>query len=241
MCQSFGISYFSTSRSTRPTTRERGRYPVGSALFGTKDPVLRTYVYSYAAKLTYKINDRHQIESSVFGDPSHTNTAPFVRLTTYNNTADSALKFGNRDWSLRYNGTLSPTLLLNLSGSWGNNQFRETGFPSINEVIDQTGPNYAPAILPQYIGQGRGFVEPTEDNTYKLNGDITKTAHFGGEHTFSVGYGWEKAGYKGSRQNSGGAVPIPGFNEDGTLLSTGKPGGAAGQLANSGWYLEGSS
>jgi hypothetical protein len=209
-----------------------GRYPTNSPLFGTADPVLKTYVYSYAAKLTYKINDRHQIESSVFGDPSHTNTAPFVRLTTHNHTADSALKFGNRDWSLRYNGTLSPTLLLNISGAWGTNHFDETGFPALHEIIDQTGA--------QFVAQGRGFVEPTEDNTYKLNGDISKTTHFWGEHTFSIGYGWEKSGYKGGRQYSGGADPIPTVNANNEALIFGAPG-VAGSLANSEWYLRSAS
>jgi hypothetical protein len=209
-----------------------GRYPTNSPLFGTADPVMRTYIYSYAAKLTYRINDRHQIESSVFGDPSHTNTAPFIRLTTFNHTADSALKFGNRDWSLRYNGTLSPTLLLNLSGSWGANHFDETGFPALHEIIDQTGA--------QFVAQGRGFVEPTEDNTYKLNGDISKTAHFGGEHTFSIGYGWEKAGYKGGRQYSGGTDPIPAMNANGDALVFGDPT-VPGSLANSEFYLRNAS
>jgi hypothetical protein len=217
---------------------QEGAYPTGSPLFGTQDPILRTYVYSYAAKLTFKINDNHQIESSVFGDPSHTNTAPFDRLTTYNTTANSKLRFGNRDWSLRYNGTLSPTLLVNISGAWGQNHFDETGFTPLHEIIDQVGPNLGLSTRPQFVAQGRGFVEPTEDNTYKLNGDISKTVHAGGEHTFSIGYGWEKAGYKGGRQYSGGAVPIPGFNEDGAELTTGPDfSGVAGALANSEWYL----
>ena len=214
---------------------QEGAYPTGSPLFGSSDPILRTYVYSYAAKLTFKINDNHQIESSVFGDPSHTNTAPFDRLTTYNTTANSKLNFGNRDWSLRYNGTLSPTLLVNISGAWGQNHFDEGGFAPLHEIIDQVGPNLGLSSRPQFVAQGRGFVENTEDNTYKLNGDISKTVHAGGEHTFSIGYGWEKAGYKGGRQYSGGAVPIPGVNEDGTALVIGS--GIAGALANSEWYL----
>jgi Carboxypeptidase regulatory-like domain/TonB-dependent Receptor Plug Domain len=214
---------------------QEGAYPKGSPLFGTQDPILRTYVYSYAAKLTFKINDNHQIESSVFGDPSHTNTAPFVRLTTYNTTANSKLNFGNRDWSMRYNGTLSPTLLVNISGAWGQNHFNEGGFPPLHEIIDQVGPNLGLSSRPQFFAQGRGFVETTEDNTYKLNGDISKTVHAGGEHTFSIGYGWEKAGYKGGRQYSGGVVPIPGANEDGTPLAISS--GVAGAPANSAWYL----
>jgi hypothetical protein len=219
------------------------QYPINSPLFnGGKTTDLRTYTYSYDAKLTWKLNDAHQLESSVFGDPSHTGTGPFDRLTTHDNTADSVLKFGNRDWDIRYNGTLSPTWLVNVSGAWGYNHFDETGFPAVHEIIDQTGPNLLTngvtvptALQSQFTAQGRGFVEPTEDNTFKINVDTSKTVHKWGEHTFSVGFGWEKSFYKGGRQYSGGAVPIPATNEDGTALKISP--GVAGQLANSEFYL----
>jgi hypothetical protein len=219
------------------------QYPINSPLFnGGKTTDLRTYTYSYDAKLTWKLNDSHQLESSVFGDPSHTGTGPFDRLTTHDNTVNSVLKFGNRDWDIRYNGTLSPTWLVNVSGAWGYNHFDETGFPAVHEIIDQTGPNLLTngvtvptALQSQFTAQGRGFVENTEDNTFKINVDTSKTAHKWGEHTFSVGFGWEKSLFKGGRQNSGGAVPIPSTNEDGGALKLAP--GVAGSLANSEFYL----
>ena len=210
-------------------------FPTSSPLFTNKNTEFQTTTYSYMGKLTWKVNDSNTIESSVFGDPSHTSDSPWARLTTYSQTANSKLDYGNRDWSLRYNGTLSPTLLLNISGAWGQNHFNETGFPAQNEIIDQLGPELNLATRPQFTSQGRGFVEPTEDNTYKLNADISKSVHKLGEHTFSLGYGWEKAGYKGGRQYSGGAVPVPGVNEDGTALNINAA--VPGQLANAEWYL----
>ncbi len=216
-----------------PTLNEqRAAFPVDSPFAGTT-ATFKTYVYSYAAKLTYKINDKHQLEGSVFGDPSHTGTSPWDRLTTHSQTANSVLKFGNRDVALRYNGTLSPSWLVNLSGTWGYNHFDETGFPALHEIIDQTQPELA--IGGQFVSEGRGFVEPTQDNTFKLNADTSKTVHHWGEHTFSLGYGWEKSFYKGGRQYSGGAVAIPGFNENGNPLNIAGP--AVGQLANSAWYV----
>jgi Carboxypeptidase regulatory-like domain/TonB-dependent Receptor Plug Domain len=210
-------------------------FPTTSPLYSTKDTVFRTYTYNYMGKLTWKLSDKHQFESSVFGDPSHTSTSNWDRLTTYSDTARSKLNYGNRDWSLRYNGTLSPTWQINISGAWGYNHFNETGFPVLSEIIDQTGPELGLNTRPQFTSQGRGFVEPTEDNTYKLNADTSKTVHKGGDHTFSVGYGWEKAGYKGGRQYSGGAVPVPGVNADGTALNINSA--VPGQLANAEWYL----
>jgi hypothetical protein len=218
-------------------------FPITSPLYTTKDTTFRTYTLSYMGKLTWRLNDKHQFESSVFGDPSHTSTSPWDRLTTYSPTANSTLKFGNRDWSVRYNGTLSPTWLVNISGTWGYNHLNETGFPTLNEVIDQTGPELRTAtqtptgtVTPQFVAQGRGFVENTEDDTYKLNADTSKTVHALGEHTFSFGFGYEKSIYKGGRQYSGGAVPLPGFNQDGLALG-GSGAALAGTPANSEWYL----
>lgn len=217
-----------------PTLNDQfAQYPVNSPLFGKGTQTLRTYTYSYDAKLTWKINDRNQIESSVFGDPSHTGNSPWVRLNTHTDTANSVLKFGNRDWDIRYNGTLSPTWLVNLSGAWGYNHFDETGFPAVHEIIDQTLPELG--IGGQFTAAGRGFVEPTQDNTFKINVDTSKTVHALGEHTFSIGFGWEKSFYKGGRQYSGGTDPIPATNMDGTPLTIAS--GVAGQLANSEWYL----
>jgi hypothetical protein len=217
-----------------PTLNDQfGQYPINSPLFGNGTQTFRTYTYSYDAKLTWKINTSHQIESSVFGDPSHTSDSPWVRLTTFTQTANSTLKFGNRDWDIRYNGTLSPTWLVNVSGAWGYNHFDETGFPAVHEIIDQTQSELGTGA--QFVAAGRGFVEPTQDNTFKINVDTSKTVHALGEHTFSVGAGWEKSFYKGGRQYSGGTNPVPAANMDGTALNIAP--GVAGQLANSEFYL----
>src|SRR6202795_1581801 len=89
----------------------------GNAAFG---PVQnREISYNYAAKLTFKLNDKNTIEGSVFGDPTYSNLAPWVRydqgITGFpNNTDNSKLQFANRDVVARYNGTLSPTWVLNI-------------------------------------------------------------------------------------------------------------------------------
>jgi len=217
-----------------PTLNDQfARYPINSPLFANGTQTLRTYTYSYDAKLTWRINDRNQLESSVFGDPSHTSDSPWVRLTTFTQTANSKLKFGNRDWDVRYNGTFSPTWLVNVSGAWGYNHFDETGFPAAHEIIDQTQTELGTGA--QFVAVGRGFVEPTQDNTFKINVDTSKTVHGLGEHTFTLGFGWEKSFYKGGRQYSGGTDPIPGTNLEGTPLHVDPS--AVGELANSEWYL----
>ncbi|HEX2639919.1 MAG TPA: TonB-dependent receptor, partial [Pyrinomonadaceae bacterium] len=95
---------------------------------------LRTRTLNYAFKLDYQINPNHQITFSIFGDPSKTNNSswkaftPGASIATENTTADSELEFGTRNMSIRYNGTLSPTMTLNASLGFNRSHFSETGF-----------------------------------------------------------------------------------------------------------------
>src|SRR4029077_10578843 len=70
----------------------------------------RTFSGDYAAKLTFKINNSHTIESSVFGDPNLRNFAPSPNLLNADNeTVNSKWNYGTRNWDTRYDGALSPT------------------------------------------------------------------------------------------------------------------------------------
>src|SRR3954462_15267064 len=84
--------------------------PTQTALGNVDVPV---HVYSYAAKLTYKISDKHQLESSFFGDPSYGTNSPNLTLTTATTTNFDKLQYGTRNFVVRYNGSLSPSWLLN--------------------------------------------------------------------------------------------------------------------------------
>ena len=63
-----------------------------SGLFVIDDgkALLKQHSWDYAGKLTYRINDRQTIESSVFGDPSATNSGPWTNLNVANTTAISS-------------------------------------------------------------------------------------------------------------------------------------------------------
>ncbi len=122
-----------TTSSSAPRSRRDGT-PSGLRLLFPNGMTLFDRVYNYAGKLTWKINDKHQIESSVFGDPTNTNIGEndFV-LNTPNTTAMSKLHYGTRNWVIRYNGTLSPTWLVNGSFTWSNN--RATEYPLNPDVL----------------------------------------------------------------------------------------------------------
>src|SRR5580700_1351237 len=206
-----------------------------------------TWVYNYAGKLTFKINDKNTIEGSVFGDPSYSNNFPWVRLNEGvvgipNTTQFSKLTYGNRDVVARYNGTLSPTWILNISLAWQHNKFTEGGYDNTSsEIIDQTQIGGLPGQAGQFIPEGRGFVENTRDESYALNINTTKIFNTRwGQHSIDLGYAYVRGYYDGGRSYSGPALPAPTTNAVGGSLCPGVAGGEcawANQIANYEWYL----
>lgn len=199
---------------------------------------LRTNTFNYAGKVTYKINDKHQAEFSIFGDPSHTSTGPNRTLVIDNQTAFSKLEFGTRNLVGRYNVTLSPTWLANLDFTWGHNTFNETSFPNIYQVVDRTQVAGLPGQRGIFTAQGLGFFEPTTSNTYGTDAATIKDFTFAGGHTVQLGYRLEGPRYEGSRLRSGPSFPIPATNATNVpLTSMGVPPSAIGQLSNATFEL----
>jgi hypothetical protein len=190
--------------------------------------------YDYAAKLTYKLSDKHVIETSIFGDPTReTSNAPNggpvgLTLTSPNNTTFSKIANGTRNWVLRYNGTISPTWLVNASLSLGHNYLNETpGAPSVYQVTDDTGAGDGTSALGTlgtpltgiYNRQGLGYYENTQGDNWGVSFDTQKVVNKLGQHTIGVGYHYERSRYYGNRQASGGGYPVPDAIADQTRCS----------------------
>src|SRR3954466_7708457 len=95
------------------------------------------HVYSYAGKLTFKMNDTPQLEASIFGDPTYGDNSPNFFLNTSNTTGNDKLQFGTRNFVVRYNGAMTPSWLLNGSFTWGHNNLSDTPTnPDVYQVAD---------------------------------------------------------------------------------------------------------
>ncbi|MGH9931793.1 MAG: carboxypeptidase regulatory-like domain-containing protein [Pyrinomonadaceae bacterium] len=182
---------------------------------------LRTRTNNYAGKLEYLVNPNHQITFSIFGDPSKTGRNSFRSLTIDNATADSVLDYGTRNISLRYNGTLSPSLTLNASLGLGKSRFNETGFDDLNQVADRRGSDagnirtVSGGISPDrgnFLAVGLGFFEPTNSRSRRAEFNLAKTQSFWGQHTAGFGYTFQRGLYSGSRDRSGPKWTIPAGN-----------------------------
>src|SRR6185369_8499601 len=82
-------------------------------------------------------------ETSVYGDPTRSNTGAFRTTDTFSNTTYSKLSSGTRNWVARYNATLSPTWLFNASFAWGHNYLTENPLDrNLYNITDYTGCGY---------------------------------------------------------------------------------------------------
>ena len=195
-----------------PTWNQQFVSPVPGTGLAAQFPNLTLFarVFNYAGKLTWVINDKNKIEASVFGDPTWTNTSEqnYV-LNSPNDTAMSKWNYGTRNFVVRYNGTLTPSWLVNGSFTWNTNNFTE--FPKYNglQVTDRTDSTNIHAL------QGFGFLENHNTNTYAYNVDTQKIVNKWGQHTFSLGYNYQRPNYNDFRIASGGRYAVPDTNASG--------------------------
>src|SRR6202795_5117630 len=117
--------------------------------------------YDYAGKLTIKINDKHTVESSVFGDPSHTNNVPWATLNANDKTVNSKWDFGTRNWAVRYDGALTSTWLIDSAFTWSWNHFSEKPLADVTQIVDESSLFQNGS----FNAQGFGFLEPYNSNT----------------------------------------------------------------------------
>lgn len=198
---------------------------------------LRTNSYNYSGKGSLKLTDGHMFEASIFGDPSHTNTSAWRPIQFFNELNDSGfskLEFGSRNLVARYNGTMSPTWLVNAAFSWMHNSFNETysdtvgGLPNF-QISSQLETAGRPGMRGNYVMQGVGFAENTESNNFGFDLNTSKVVRAGGEHTFSIGYKLEKPEYNPFKLRSGGLHTIPATNMLGGSYGADE---AAGQMTD---------
>ncbi len=210
------IFFFGSFDPTRNTNFELAPPTAGLFALGVLPQHFNTY--NYAGKMTLKLSDSHSFEASVFGDPSRTNTSELTNsLASANTTNWSSWKYGTRNIVGRYNGTLSPTWLVNLSYTNNSNYFHEFPLSDVFQITDHSGPQTT-------VLQGFGRLEQHDAHQWGGTADTSKVVNFIGSHTFSLGYHYEKPEYTNIQNRSGGTFPLPATNYlGGAYLPAGSP------------------
>ena len=179
--------------------------PVGLfTQLGGRPIYTRYWTNNYAGKLTFRFNDKNTFETSVFGDPTTTNSSAFRAVNARNNTVFSSQNYQTRNFVGRYNGTLSPTWLVNASVSWNHNEFTENPVsPGTFQVVDSTVNGLTPTL------SGLGFVENHNSDDFAYTIDTSKVVNFGGQHTFAVGFNNQFLNYDDIKSRTGGHFAVP--------------------------------
>jgi hypothetical protein len=180
----------------------------------------RKNIFDYAAKLTWQINDKNTVESSVFGDPSHTNNVPWRTLNIDNTSANSNWQYGTRSWVARYNGTIGSDWLVDAAFSWFWDNFTENPSANVYVIEDDTQTLGLPTQRGSFIAQGIGFLDNNNSSSKAIYADTSKQFHFAGTHTISIGYNWLYPNYNDIQGDSGPRFAVPTTNATGGAYLT---------------------
>jgi Carboxypeptidase regulatory-like domain len=180
-----------------------------------------TTVNSWAAKVTFKINDATNIDASAFADPSRTNagygianedTFPFYpNLNLANETGFSRWNYGSQSETLHLTSSLSPTWQLNIAASAKRSNFDEVGLQNVYNITDYTG-QLQPGV---FTAQGLGYTQNPITHDYGFQIDTEKTLLLFGSHTFSIGWGFNHNIYDLAKNYSGESFTFPSTNSAG--------------------------
>jgi hypothetical protein len=185
----------------------------------------KTTVNSWAAKLTFKLNDSTSLDASAFADPSRTNggygianedTFPFFpQLNIGGESNLSHWNYGTRSETVHLTSSISPTWQLDISGSAKRSFFTESPVDNVNFIEDYTGIVQSAA----FYASGLTFVQNPVVHDYGFGIDTEKTVNFHGQHTFSLGYGFTHSIYKLDKYYTGGQFDFPSTNISGVAVA----------------------
>ena len=189
-----------------PTWNANFVAPAAGSQLLVQSPVVerKDTIWDYSAKLTWQLNANHQIEGSVFGDPTHSNLAPWQTLNIDNASANTTQNFGSRNMAVRYNGIIGSSLTIDAAFTMNWNRFIETPLP-VPQITDYT----QLATRGAFRAQGYGSFDNYDSVSKGVQFDAHKVVTIlGQQHTFTIGYNWAFPTYDDINGYSGPQFPI---------------------------------
>jgi hypothetical protein len=186
---------------------------------------VNTRTLNYQAKVNYNLSANHSFEGSFFGDPS-TVPSSFARevantadaLASNDTTQKSALEYGSRTETARYNGVQSPKWIVSANYSNYYNHFHETPTSNGIQVIDETA-------SPTQTYNGIGFLEQTASHVNEASASSSHMFNFLGGHTVVYGYQFENIAYDDTYGYGGPDFTLPNLPEFGAAAGATQHGG----------------
>lgn len=208
--------------SLNPVTKRKGVQAPAGFLFGAggasdlgvHEIVERTI--NYAGKLSYRLNDSHSVDASLFGDPSIRGFGPNRGIDIEDPAAFSRLDFSQINWTVRYNGAITPNWILSASLGQNHQRFEEQQLTDEYEINDQSQLDLNTLLIDSSLPTEtfRGGIGNFENTTggADLMIDIASTHLFevaGVQNSLTVGFQFENAAFDGLRGRTGPNWNIP--------------------------------
>jgi hypothetical protein len=181
---------------------------------------------NYAAKISWLVNPMHQIELTLFGDPSTGATGPQRATSPLYSDFDSgggqsSIRYGSNNAALKWNAILTPRFFMEAQVGWHDGHFRETSdvdqtsysdIRNVQEFIrgaNSYDPGGGPvpltlAPVTTYRG-GVGFVSDQDDKSLQLSLKMTSVI---GNHELKYGLQRDDIRYREVSTYSGPSTNI---------------------------------
>jgi hypothetical protein len=185
--------------------------PEGFPLRSLGDVSQNRRIVAYAAKGTWQVASGHRLDASFFGDPAVGDNGPqrYTALLRTDTSGFSKLdQYGGHNQTVRYEGAVTPTWLLEASFARAKNTIVE--IPSVNlpSIVDNT-------VTPQVRSGGIGFFEVGNTGVnwqYQAKG--TNVIH---HHSLRYGLEYDNISYANTINRTGPTFTLV----DGTQTATG--------------------
>lgn len=204
------LFFFGTFNPTWETLTRTAPTGFPLASLGEVDRDRKTY--SYAGKLTWQAGANHRFNASVFGDPSSSPVGPqtATSLVAAASTRFSGLKYGGHSQSIRYDGIVTPSWLLEASAGRITNKFNEVPQTDEWSVSDRR-------VVPNILSGGIGFYELDNGRNTQFTLKSTHLFNAGGSHQVRYGVAYEDIYYLQGTGRTGPTFAL----QDGTQTTTG--------------------
>jgi Carboxypeptidase regulatory-like domain/TonB-dependent Receptor Plug Domain len=157
----------------------------------------------YSGKLTYKISDRHTLIGTVFGDPTD-DTGAVAAVLGPPSTYDGTVTVGGTDFGGRYEGMLSPKVLITGQFSYHRENVDRLPGPNGDQIAFQDFTSGVELDSGGWRGvEGTGQLDTKRFTRYdyRLEGN-----YFLGSHDAKVGFQFERVNANVTRNYSGGQL-----------------------------------
>lgn len=182
----FGAYNRVTETDTRTIIRDIATASPGAPAVGSVIPLDITRDL-YSGKLTFRVNDAHNLNLSFFGDPS-TQEGPIFNIAGPASTWQGTNDTGGVDYIVRYEGIFGPTFLVNASAGTHHEETTIGGLGrNIAQLIDSSQRDpVTNKALPTALSGGFGFFQDQtfDRDVYKIDFSKFFSSHdikFGGD------------------------------------------------------------